>query len=142
MGELVWRLFGLAWRYRRPWSAVLALQLVLLTLGVSGLSLTGVGIDYIRHVVAQTAAPRLPFGFPLPAWEPMAVLGLIAGAILLFASLRAYLNYRYALALNLLTQQEIVPWLRGQVYDKLQQLSSGSLTTIPPARSSTASPAT
>ena len=123
MRELIGRLFGLAWHYRRQWLAVLALQLVLLTLGVTGLSLTGVGIDYIRHVLQATPAPALPFGFRLPAWAPMAVLGLIAGTILLLAALRAWLNYRYALALNQLTQQEIVPWLRGRVYDKLQQLS-------------------
>ncbi|MBX3737056.1 MAG: ABC transporter ATP-binding protein [Candidatus Didemnitutus sp.] len=122
-GRIVRRLFGLAWRYRAPWLGVIAIQLVLLTLGVSGLSLTGVGIDYIRHVLQGTPVPRLPFGFALPAWEPMAVLALIAGAILALAGVRSLLNYTYALRVNHLTQQEIVPWLRGRVYDKLQQLS-------------------
>jgi ATP-binding cassette subfamily B protein len=116
-------LFGLAWHYRGPWLGVIGIQLVLLTLGVSGLSLTGVGIDYIRHVLQDTPVPRLLFGIPLPAWEPMAVLALIAGGILLLAGLRSFLNYTYALRVNHLTQQEIVPWLRGRVYDKLQQLS-------------------
>jgi ATP-binding cassette subfamily B protein len=122
-GDLIVRLFGLCWEYRRGWLRVLGLQLVLLTMGVSGLSLTGVGIDYIRHVLAGTPAPLLAPGLPLPAGGPMAVLALIAGGILGLAATRAYLNYRYALALNHLTQQEIVPRLRGRVYDKLQQLS-------------------
>ena len=46
---LIRRLTGLAWRYRRRCLQVLGLQLVLLTLGLSGLSLTGLGIDYIRY---------------------------------------------------------------------------------------------
>jgi len=122
-GQIVRRLFGLAWRYRGPWLGVIAIQLVLLTLGVSGLSLTGVGIDYIRHVLQGTPVPALPFGVALPPWEPMAVLALIAGGILGLAGGRSVLNYLYAVRVNHLTQQEIVPWLRGRVYDKLQQLS-------------------
>ena len=123
VGKLLWRLAGLAWRHRLAWLGVLGLQLVLLTLGVVGLSLTGVGIDYIRHELERTPAPRLPFGLPLPAGEPMHVLLVVAGTVLGFAAVRALLNYRYAILLNRLTQQEIVPWLRGRVYDKLQRLS-------------------
>lgn len=122
-GRIVRRLFELAWSYRRPWAVVIAIQLVLLTLGVSGLSLTGVGIDYVRHVLQGTPVPHLPLGLPLPAWGPMGVLGAIAGGILLLAGLRSFLNYTYALRVNHLTQQEMVPWLRGRVYEKLQQLS-------------------
>ncbi len=122
-GRLVRRLFGLGWRYRWPWLGVIALQLVLLTLGVSGLSLTGVGIDYIRHVLQGTPVPALPFGVALPAWPPLAVLALVAGGILVLAAVRSLLNYTYAVRVNHLTQQEIVPWLRARVYDKLQQLS-------------------
>lgn len=123
MGGLLWRLFRLAWRHRLAWLGVLGLQLVLLTLGVAGLSLTGVGIDYIRHVLQQTPEPRLPFGFALPGGPPMQVLFVVAGAVLGLAAIRALLNYQYATLLNRLTQQEIVPWLRGRVYDKLQRLS-------------------
>jgi len=122
-GAIVRRLLGLAWRYRAPWVRVVLIQLVLLSLGVSGLSLTGVGIDYLRHIIQGTATPVLPFGLALPAWSPMAVLALIAGCILALAAVRSLLNYTYAVRVNHLTQQEIVPWLRARVYDKLQQLS-------------------
>jgi ATP-binding cassette subfamily B protein len=50
---LVRRLWGLAWRYRLRCLQVLGLQLVLLSLGLAGLSLTGVGIDYIRYVLGK-----------------------------------------------------------------------------------------
>jgi ABC-type multidrug transport system fused ATPase/permease subunit len=122
-GAIVRRLLGLAWRYRAPWLRVILIQLVLLTLGVSGLSLTGVGIDFLRHIIQGAPAPTLPFGVPLPAWPPMAVLALIAGCILGLAGVRSLLNYTYAVRVNQLTQREIVPWLRARVYDKLQQLS-------------------
>lgn len=120
---LIRRLFGLAWQYRRQCVGVLVIQLVLLSLGVTGLSLTGLGIDHIRHVVEGTPAPAPKFGPALPAWGPMEVLGLIAGTILVLAAARALLNYQYTLAVNRLTQQDIVPQLRGRVYDKLQRLS-------------------
>ena len=48
-GVLIRRLFHLAWRYRLHCLQVLGIQLVLLTLGIGGLSFTGLGIDYIRH---------------------------------------------------------------------------------------------
>ena len=51
--ELIRRLFGLAWRYRLRCLQVLGIQLVLLTMGLFGLSFTGIGIDYIRQVVAR-----------------------------------------------------------------------------------------
>lgn len=120
---LMRRLFGLAWNYRRQCVGVLSIQLVLLAIGVTGLSLTGLGIDYIRHVVEGTPAPVPPFGGPLPAGRPMAVLGGVAGIILALAAVRALLNFQYTVAVNRLTQQDIVPQLRGRVYDKLQRLS-------------------
>lgn len=43
--ELVKRLLGLAWRYRGRSVQVLALQFILLGLGIAGLAATGMGID-------------------------------------------------------------------------------------------------
>jgi ATP-binding cassette subfamily B protein len=121
---LVRRLFGLAWRYRGHCLQVLGIQLVLLTLGIGGLGLTGIGVDYIRHRVSGTplSANRLHVALP-EDWPPMQVLGLLAGVILVFALIRAVLNYVYAVSINKLVQQKIVVDLRAEVYEKLQRLS-------------------
>ncbi|MET0262938.1 MAG: ABC transporter ATP-binding protein, partial [Rariglobus sp.] len=128
--RLIRRLFGLAWRYRARCVQVLVLQLVLLTLGLSGLSLTGLGIDYIAWVIGERGAgkvvdfPHAKFGMQLPqSWEPLQVLLLIASCILAFAILRAVLNFLYTISINRLVQQRLVVDLRGEVYDKLQRLS-------------------
>lgn len=129
--ELIRRLFGLAWRYRARCLQVLGLQLVLLTIGLSGLSLTGLGIDYIRHVLSErgTIAAAVPFpelqlGLSLPTgWKPERVILLIAGCILSLALVRAVLNYIYTVSINKLVQQRLVVDLRGEIYDKLQRLS-------------------
>ena len=121
---LIRRLFGLAWRYRLHCLQVLGIQLVLLTLGIGGLSFTGLGIDYIRHRVAGAPLGANPLHLTLPEnWPPLQVLGLLAGLILLFALIRAVLNYTYAVSVNRLVQQKLVVDLRGEVYDKLQRLS-------------------
>jgi ATP-binding cassette subfamily B protein len=124
-------MFGLAWRYRARCLKVLLLQLVLLTFGLSGLSLTGVGIDYLRELLAQHGGP-VPAGFarvlgfkigwPAEA-QPLHVMLRIGGAILAFAAARAVLNYFYTLSVNRLVQQQLVVNLRGEIYEKLQQLS-------------------
>jgi ATP-binding cassette subfamily B protein len=128
---LVCRLFGLAWRYRARCLQVLGLQLVLLTIGLSGLSLTGLGIDYIRHIlsergtiVAAVPFPQVKIGPALPTtWTPEHVILLIAGCILSLALVRAVLNYLYTILINKLVQQRLVVDLRGEIYDKLQRLS-------------------
>jgi len=121
---LIRRLFGLAWRYRLRCVQVLAIQLVLLTMGIVGLGFTGLGIDYIRHKVEGSPLVPGAFHFQLPAdWSWHQVLLLLGGLILALAVCRAILNYTYAVAVNLLVQQDLVRHLRGEVYDKLQRLS-------------------
>ncbi|MEN9637111.1 MAG: hypothetical protein RL077_5515 [Verrucomicrobiota bacterium] len=123
-GTLVRRLCALAWRYRLHCLQVLLIQLVLLTMGMVGLSLTGVGIDYIKHRVDGTPLGTNRWQPDLPAqWLPWQVLGLLAGLILGLAIGRAFLNYTYAVSINRLVQQRLVVDLRGEVYDKLQRLS-------------------
>lgn len=123
-GVLVGRLIRLAWRYRLHCLQVLVIQLVLLTMGIGGLSLTGVGIDYIKHKLDGTPLVHAQLFFALPeAWPYWQVLGLLAGIILLLAVGRAFLNYTYAVSVNRLVQQRLVVDLRGEVYDKLQRLS-------------------
>ena len=123
-GKLVRRLFGLAWRYRLHCLRVLVVQIALLTMGISGLSLTGVGIDYIKHRMDGTPLADNVLHLHLPeTWPYWQVLGLLAGIILVLAVCRAYLNYAYAVSVNRLVQQRLVVDLRGEVYDKLQRLS-------------------
>ena len=128
--ELIRRLFGLAWRYRLRCMQVLGIQLVLLTMGLFGLSFTGIGIDYIRHVVGHQPSQPPPqavvrfLHFSLPAeWHPMHVLGVLGGLILILSACRAILNYVYAVRVNILVQRHLVVDLRGEIYDKLQRLS-------------------
>jgi ATP-binding cassette subfamily B protein len=123
-GQLIRRLFALTWRYRIGCLKVLSFQLVLLTMGIAGLSFTGVGIDYIRHKVsgAPLSPNRLHIALP-EDWPWQQVLGLLAGSILVMALARALLNYVYFVSVNKLVQQHLVVDLRGQVYDKLQRLS-------------------
>src|SRR6187551_1500493 len=121
---LIRRLFGLAWRYRGHCLQVLSIQVVLLTLGIAGLGLTGIGVDYIKHKLEGTPLGENRLHLSLPeAWPPLQVLGLLAGLILGFALVRAVLNYVYAVSINKLVQQKIVVDLRAQVYDRLQRLS-------------------
>jgi ATP-binding cassette subfamily B protein len=128
--ELIRRLFGLAWRYRLRCLQVLGIQLVLLTMGLFGLSFTGVGIDYIRQVVGHKPSAPAPqavirfLHFSLPAsWHPMHVLAILGGLILGLSVCRAFLNYVYAVLVNILVQQKLVVDLRAEIYDKLQRLS-------------------
>jgi len=128
--ELIRRLFSLAWRYRLRCMQVLGIQLALLTMGLFGLSFTGIGIDYIRQVVGHRATdptPLKPVHFlhmSLPVdMHPMQVLGILGGMILVLSSFRAVLNYVYAVRVNILVQQNLVVDLRAEIYDKLQRLS-------------------
>ena len=92
-GALIRRLLGLTWRYRRGCIKVLSIQLVLLTMGLLGLSLTGLGIDYISHEVQGGPFPQAKFGLTLPHdWPPVHVIALLAGIILVLALCRALLN--------------------------------------------------
>lgn len=122
---LVRRLLSLAWHYRGGCIRVVGLQVILLSFGLAGLGLTGVGIDVVRTAMQPgSAAPHWPFGFtPPPAWTPWQTLVVISAAILGLALARSALNCAYSMAVARLVQGEIVTALRAQVYDKLQRLS-------------------
>jgi len=122
--QLLRRLLSLSWRYRRQCLAVFGYQVVLLAFGVSGLGLSGLAIDVIRHALEPgTPAPRWPLGLTPPAWTTLALLCLLGGLVLAAASARALLNYGYAVAAGDLLQMKLVPELRTGVFDKLQRLS-------------------
>ncbi|WP_437938300.1 ABC transporter ATP-binding protein [Sorangium sp. So ce341] len=125
--SLLLRLLGLSWAYRGRVARVLGYQIVLLSLGLAGLGLTGLAIDILRHRLDPSIrAPALPLGVGRLVdveREPMAAVLSIGGAILAMAAARAVLNYGYALSVGHLVHMEIVPDLRARVYDKLQRLS-------------------
>ena len=118
------RLFALAWRYRSRCVWVLAQQMLLVALALTGLSLTGLGIDVMRHrLTPGSVTPRWPFDLAPPAdWGPLAVTALIAGSILAVALVHASLRFVASMSAGRLVQQIVVD-LRSQVYDKLQRLS-------------------
>lgn len=124
-GELIRRLLALSWRYRGECVKVLAYQVVLLALGLIGLRLMGLGIDFLHHQLSPaTAAPAWPLGVAPPSsWTPLGVISAIAGVMLVMSLGRAWLNYLYAMAVARLIHLEIVVHLRTAVYDKLQRLS-------------------
>src|SRR5437870_10517216 len=124
-GELVRRLLGLAWQFRRDFLFSLLLSIALLLLGLAGLQLLGLVIDVIRHALdAKQGAPIYPFGWSPPDnWTPLQIVVSLSAAIVLLAVVRAILTYQYNMSTARLTQGEIVPNLRDRVYARLQRLS-------------------
>jgi ATP-binding cassette subfamily B protein len=124
-GKLVRRLFALAWIFRADciWSVVLSL--VLLLFGIAGLKLLGLVIDVIRRALDPALpSPAYPFGWNPPAnWSALQIVTAIALVIMVLALFRAVLTYAYNMITARLTQGEIVPTLRAQLYAKLQRLS-------------------
>jgi ATP-binding cassette subfamily B protein len=122
---LIRRLLALAWRFRANciWSTVLALLLLLLS--IAGLQLLGLVIDVIRHALNPSLpAPVYPLGWHPPVeWSPLHIVTVLALAIVVQALFRAGLTYAYNMVTARLTQGEIVPELRAQLYAKLQRLS-------------------
>ncbi len=121
---LLRRLIAIGFEYRRGCFEMIAMHLGLVTLTLSGLGLTGLGIDYIRSVIEPgSAAPTWPLGIrPPTSWTPMQVVISIAAAVMVSGLLTALLRYFAALAAARLTQR-ILLRLRSDVYAKLQRLN-------------------
>jgi ATP-binding cassette subfamily B protein len=104
---------------------VLGVQVLILALGLFGLSFWGLGIDYLSELVKADAKPtHWPLGLRPPSdWAPIPVIMAIGAAILALAAARAVLTYLYTVQMNELAQGQIVVDLRARVYDKLQRLS-------------------
>ncbi len=90
-----------------------------------GLKLLGLVIDVIRRALDPSLPPPVyPLGWnPPPGWSALQVVTAIAVMIMLLALVRAALTYAYNMITARLTQGEIVPTLRAQMYAKLQRLS-------------------
>src|SRR5262249_31334242 len=95
---LIRRMLALSWHYRWGCLRLLALQGILLWPALAALALLGLGIDVVLYHAGAVKHPaKYPFGLPPPPdWPPLAEVGLIAGAILLVAIGRGFLNYIYA----------------------------------------------
>lgn len=115
----------MSWQYRRECITVFAFQIVLLALGISGLSFSGVAIDVTRAALQPgAAAPHWPFGMVPPArWSTREELFAISALVLGMAATRGLLNFWYSIAVGKLVHLKIVPELRTRVFDKLQRLS-------------------
>src|SRR5271169_2663831 len=100
----------LAWRYRQDCIRVVVQQLLLVSMGLTGLGLVGLGIDVIRRAVdPAAAAPRWPWGSEISAdVHPLGVVGGIALAIIVIAYLQSTLRYRTAIVTARLSQQIVV----------------------------------
>ena len=126
--QLAWptikRLLRLTYRFRRQSFHVVWLHLLVLALSLGGLSLCGVGIDFLRHQLdASSPAPRWPLSISPPShWPPLAVVTAIAAAVVLFAAINTLARYASAVAAANLSQGIMVQ-MRDEVYDRLQRLS-------------------
>ena len=124
-GKLAGRLLSLAWQFRADCLWSVGLSITLLLLSIVGLQLLGLVIDVIRKALDPTL-PTLsyPLGWIPPAsWTPLQIVTILALGIVAQAILRAWLTYVYNMITARLSQGEIVPTLRSQIYAKLQRLS-------------------
>lgn len=123
---VILRLLKLIWGFRWDCIVVLFLQIVLLIIGLSGLSLVGLGIDVIRHAhnPALVQPAEWPFQWiPPEAWTGIQLVLLVAGGILALAILRLSLNYALILKIQRLIQGKFVPRMRDELFTKLHALS-------------------
>jgi len=123
--QLMRRMLGIAWLFRWSCVRVICANALLRGLELSGLGLVGVGIDYLyKSINAQAPEPHWPLGLHPPAdWGPMQVVLAVAGGIIAIALVKAVITYEAAMASGILTNLQIVVYLRHKIYDKLQRLS-------------------
>jgi ATP-binding cassette subfamily B protein len=122
---LLVRLLRLAKQYRWGCLRLVVVQLLVLGLGLTSLTLVGLSIDTIAfHAAAKGVPPRGPLGIVPPAGRtPLATIAILATVVLAIAIVRGALNYWYAVASARLLQEQIVVELRAKVYAQLQRLS-------------------
>ncbi len=123
-GAVLVRLLVLCWRQRARCLLVITLQLALLSIGLIGLSFTGVGIDYLNAVLNPSApAVRWPLGLALPAgWAPMTTITAIAAVVVVAAVIRGLLTWAAGVSLADLVHRRVVAELQAAVFAKLQHL--------------------
>lgn len=123
--DLIFRLLRLAWSYRKACLTVIFLQLLITIMGLAGLGLTGLGIDYLRYYLNPgLEGPGWPLGLAPPeGMAPMTVLFYIGLGILFFGLVHFGLFFLNQMAVGNLVHHLIVGKMRAQVYRQLQRLS-------------------
>jgi ATP-binding cassette subfamily B protein len=121
---LIHRLFALAWTYKWGTLQLLLINVILMVMGLSGLGLMGLAVDFIKfQSLPGTKPPPWPLGITPPHdWPPLMVLAMLAAGILAFSILRSCLNVWNAIASNRLVQGRIVVDLRAKVYARMHRL--------------------
>ncbi|MBA4386581.1 MAG: ABC transporter ATP-binding protein [Verrucomicrobia bacterium] len=118
---LVRRMLNLVLAYRGRCVWVIILHLLLLILGLLGLSAAGMGVDIIRHRDNLSLVP-IPFGLrPPESWTPMRLLCVMGGTILVVSLIRLGLFY-YTKMTAARVVQDMMIRLRSDIYEKLQRL--------------------
>ena len=119
------RLLVLTWQHRAACLKVFVLQVLLLVLGLGGLSLTGLSVDVLRRALDPSApAPRWPLGIVPPAGAGTTTqLYAIGTLVLVMGAAYALLSYAHGIQNGRVQHLRLVPELRAQVFDKLQRLS-------------------
>jgi len=122
-GQLLARLLGLAFVYRRACVLVVVMHGLLVLLNLATLGLTGLGIDFLQSQATGGAAPQWPPGLAPPAdWSPFTVIALLSAAVLAGAAVSAVLKSAAAMASASLSQRVLLQ-LRTEIYARLQRLS-------------------
>lgn len=118
---LIKRLLALMLKYHWRCIWVVVLHVLLLTIGLAGLSAAGIGVDVIRYRDNIGQVP-LPFGIhPPQSWSVMRILFAMGGFILLVSVIRIGLTY-YSQMTSARLIQDMMIRLRADIYDKLQRL--------------------
>lgn len=122
--QVLWRLLKLCFRRRRDCTLALGSQILALVLGMVGLGLTGLGIDFLRAQADPSAHVPWPFGLQPPAsWTPMEILIAISAGILFSAVVRGWVTWMGGVILAYLVHKHVVARLQRAVFAKLQQMS-------------------
>ncbi|MGB0372583.1 MAG: ABC transporter ATP-binding protein [Opitutales bacterium] len=110
---------------------ILILQMVLLGMQLVGLSFIGAGVDFLKFTFTEAeGVANWPLAWvPPEAWSAGAVLAFAVGAALLAAFLRSLLMWWATRDSAILIHEYVVPKIRRQVFQKLQQLHFGYFDT-------------
>ena len=129
--KILRRLLGLCAEQKGRVLRILILQMVLLGMQLVGLSFIGAGVDFLKFTFTEAqGVANWPLAWVPPLeWSVGSVLGFAVGTALLAALLRSWLMWWATRDSAILIHQFVVPKIRRQVFEKLQQLHFGYFDT-------------